>query len=81
MIKINKVISLYCGLGTSDKTYKITILEVEPDRFQVEVEHGPRGKKQTRYRKPSVPTTLGWTVDFYEEMLHKKLRKGYVEHY
>jgi hypothetical protein len=81
MEKIHKKIELYCGEGRSDKVYLLTMLEVEPNKFQVLVQHGGRGKQLKEYRKPSRPTTLPWVENFYDTQLRKKQRRGYTEIY
>lgn len=79
MEKIVRQVNLYNGIGTSDKVYNMTLLEVEPNMFQVEVEYGPRRKTRKIYRKPSFPTTLPWAEEFYTDQLRQKKRRGYQE--
>ena len=77
MQKIHKDIKLWCYNDKSDKIYNMILLEVEPNKFQVEIEYGPRLKSSRIYRKPSFPTTLSWAENFINEQLREKKRKGY----
>ena len=63
--------------GTSDKVY-IAIINKYDDGHQVEFRYGRRWQTHNRITKPTTPVSYPEARAIYDEMINKKLKKGYV---
>jgi bifunctional non-homologous end joining protein LigD len=63
--------------GSSDKIYIASIRKYD-NGHQVVFEYGKRYNIIGRSIKPSKPVTYPEARSIYDEMIHKKLKKGYV---
>ena len=63
--------------GNSDKVYIATIMKYD-NGHQVVFEYGKRYNVTGRIVKPNSPVTYPEARSIYDEMIHKKLKKGYV---
>ena len=73
----HKRTELYCGVGSSDKVYHASFIEVEKNMFQVEFQYGKKYSHLSVSVKPPAPTSYQAALKIYEDQIQKKLKKGY----
>jgi len=73
----HKRTELYCGVGSSDKVYHASFIEVEKNMFQVQFEYGKKYSHLSVSVKPPTATSYQAALKIYEDQIKKKLQKGY----
>ena len=64
--------------GNSDKVYIVALLQYD-NGYQVEFQYGRRYNVGNRSVKPNHAVPFGVAKALYEETIHKKRKKGYVD--
>lgn len=76
-IEVIEVVELEYRDGRSDKVY-IASLEKRNDEYRAKFRYGRRWNAHNVYYKPDNFTTYAEASDILNEMIHKKMKKGYT---
>ena len=75
---------LYCGVGTSNKGYNASLVEVETGEWNIKIAYGKHsGKLDSGGNLPDMGYKLNENAGYYEaavayeKLIHAKLKKGY----
>jgi predicted DNA-binding WGR domain protein len=79
LAEVVRSIHLVYQEGSSDKEYKVQIVEVRPTRFEVTFQYGRIGNKLIEGKKTSSPVSISTAVQIYEKLVKEKQSKGYTE--
>lgn len=79
LAEVVRSIHLVYQEGTSDKEYKVQIVEVSLHRYDVTFQYGRIGGKHHEGVKTSAPVPIVSAVHIYEKLVQEKRAKGYKE--
>lgn len=74
---MDESISLYCGIGSSDKVYHAQLTEVPGKGWTVTCQYGPRYGTLNRADKEPNPVEYAKAKKAYDAVVKSKLQKGY----